>query len=145
MLSVGDLAPDFTLPNQNGEPVLLSSYRGKCPVVLIFYPGDSTPVCTSQLCEVRDSYAEFQQAGAVVFGVNPWGEESHRRFAERHHFPFSLLVDRGNQVARQYEAVLGWGPLSFPNRTVYVIGRDGRILFARRGKPTPAEVLASLS
>ena len=138
------MAPDFTVPDQDGRTVTLSSFQGQSPVVLIFYPGDSTPVCTKQLCEVRDAYAEFQAAGAVVFGVNPWGEESHRKFAERHQFPFSLLVDRGNEVARRYDAVLGWGPLSLPNRSVYVIGKDGRVLFARRGKPGPDEVLQVL-
>lgn len=144
MIPVGELAPDFTLPDEQGHPVTLSSFRGKHPVVLIFYPGDSTYVCTRQLCEVRDSFAEFQAAGAVVFGMNPQGPESHQRFIEKYDFPFPLLVDAGNAVARLYKSVLGWGRLSLPNRTVYVIGKDGRIAFARRGKPAPQEILGAL-
>lgn len=144
MIPVGEPAPDFTLPDEQGHSVTLSSFRGKHPVVLIFYPGDSTYVCTRQLCEVRDSFAEFQAAGAAVLGVNPQGAESHQRFVERYDFPFPLLVDPGNQVARLYRSVLGWGRLSLPNRTVYVIGKDGRVAFARRGKPAPQEILEAL-
>ena len=144
VVAIGDIAPDFTLADEQGNPVTLSSFRGKQPVVLIFYPGDSTPLCTRQLCEIRDSWAEFARAGAAVFGVNPFGEESHRRFGERYDFPFPLLIDRGNRVACLYRSILGWGPLSIVHRTVYVVGTDGRVLFAQRGKPAPEELLAVL-
>jgi peroxiredoxin Q/BCP len=113
-------------------------------VVLIFYPMNQTPVCTAQLCEVRDAYADLKAAGAVVFGINPAGAESHQSFVQRHSFPFHLLVDEDREVAKQYRTLLGWGKLSINNRSVYVIGKDGKILFARPGKPAPAELLAAL-
>lgn len=144
MLKVGEMAPDFTLPDEQGNPVSLATYRGRSPVVLIFYPCDGTLVCTTQLCEIRDSYAELTAAGAVAFGLNSLGERSHRRFAERHRFPFPLLVDAGSRVARKYGTALGWGPFSMTNRSVYVVGADGRIIFAEIGKPSPKRILAAL-
>ncbi len=145
MLKVGDVAPEFTLADERGQRVALSSFRGKCPVVLVFYPGDSTPLCSAQLCEIRDSWDAFTVAGVQVFGINPFSEASHRRFAESRKLPFRLLVDPGNRVAALYRAAIGWGRLSFVNRCVYLIGADGRILFARIGKPAPAAVLAALA
>lgn len=144
MLQVGDVAPDFTLPNEQGHPVALASFRNVHPVVLIFYPGDNTPVCTAQLCAVRDQHQAYVDAGAVVLGINPGSGESHRRFMQRHHFQFHLLVDAERAVARQYGALLGWGPLTVINRTVYVVGSDGRIAFAQRGVPNNATVLAAI-
>jgi peroxiredoxin Q/BCP len=144
VVALGEPAPDFTLADEQGRSVTLSSFRGKQPVVLVFYPGDSTPLCTTQLCEIRDAWKEFEDAGAAVLGINPFGAESHRRFAERYDFPFPLLVDPGNRVARRYRAIFGWGPLSIVHRTVYVVGTDGRVLFAQRGKPAPEAILAAL-
>jgi peroxiredoxin Q/BCP len=144
MLKVGDPAPEFTLVDEAGERHRLSDYRGKNPVVLIFYPMNQSAVCTAQLCEVRDAYADLKAAGAVIFGVNSAGEESHRSFAQRHSFPFRLLIDEGRQVAKQYQTILGWGKLSITNRSVYVIGKDGKVLFARMGKPKPQEMLAAI-
>lgn len=145
MLKTGEIAPDFTLPDETGQPVTLSDYRGKSPVVLVFYPMNWTGVCTAQLCEFRDSYAELTAAGVQVFGVNPAGEGNHRRFKAHFRLPFPLLVDRGLHVARLYETSLGWGSLGVPNRSVCVIGKDGRIVFARMGKPAPSVILAALS
>jgi len=144
MLKVGETAPDFTLADETGQRHRLSDYRGKNAVVLIFYPMNQTAVCTAQLCEVRDAFADLKAAGAVIFGLNSAGEESHRGFVERRSFPFHLLVDADKRVARQYRSVVGWGKLSINNRTVYVVGRDGKILFAQRGKPTPQELLAAI-
>lgn len=144
MLKVGDLAPDFTLADEAGDRHQLSSYRGKNPVVLIFYPMNESGICTAQLCEMRDAYSDLKAAGAVIFGVNPASAESHRRFVEHHSFPFRLLIDEGKQVAKQYETVLGWGILSITNRSVYVVGKDGKLLFARMGKPKPREMLAAI-
>lgn len=145
MLPVGSEAPDFTLPDEQGEMVTLSSFRGKQAVVLIFYPGDETPGCTQQLCGIRDTYQAFEAAGAVVFGFNPASGERHRRFVQRHNFPFRLLVDSDRTVARDYKALmLNLGPLAIVNRTVYVVGKEGAIRFAERGAPPTAKILASL-
>ncbi len=146
MLSVGTPAPDFTLPDQHGEQVTLSSFRGTQTVVLIFYPGDQTPVCTTQLCGIRDSYDAFAEAGAIVLGINNGSESSHQRFAQKYTFQFPLLVDNDRKVAESYGAVLfSLGPLGgIINRTVYVINKDGTIAFAERGNPPTAKILAAI-
>jgi peroxiredoxin Q/BCP len=130
-LPAGTPAPDFSLPDDQGRTVTLSALRGK-PVVLVFYPGDDTPGCTRQLCEFRDSWSAVQSSGAAVFGISPQSTSSHVKFS----FPFPLLVDRGQKVAALYNA-----KGIIVKRTVYLIGPDGQIVFSRRGKPTPEEVM----
>jgi peroxiredoxin Q/BCP len=145
MLRVGTPAPDFSLPDEQGTMVTLSSYQGKQPVVLIFYPGDNTPVCTMQLCGVRDTYDEFVEAGAVVFGVNPGSASSHERFSQRHNFQFRLLVDHDRSVAQQYDCVMfSLGPLGLVSRTVYVVGLNGTIVFAQPGTPSTKDIVAAI-
>jgi peroxiredoxin Q/BCP len=136
-LPVGIPAPDFSLPDQDGRLVSLSELRGRS-VVLIFYPGDETPVCRKQLCEFRDQWQEAQTRSALVFGINPRSAGSHGKFRDRHRFPFPLLVDKGQRVASLYHAN---GLLV--KRTVYLIGKDGVIRYAKRGKPPVEEVLAA--
>jgi peroxiredoxin Q/BCP len=137
-LPAGTPAPEFSLPDDSGRPVTLSGLRGK-GVVLVFYPGDDTPGCTKQLCEFRDSWDAVRKRGVEVFGVNPQGPDSHGKFRQKYHFQFPLLVDRGQKVAALYHA-----NGLIVKRTVYLIGADGVIRFARRGMPKPSEVLASV-
>jgi peroxiredoxin Q/BCP len=134
-LAVGSNAPDFTLLTESGKKVKLSTLHGK-NIVLVFYPGDDTMICRRQLCEFRDAWPEIHDLNVVVFGVNPQSAESHREFRGRHEFPFPLLVDAGQQVAKLYNCDGG-----MVNRTVYLIGPDGLIRYARRGMPQPQEVL----
>ncbi|HLK50427.1 MAG TPA: peroxiredoxin [Bryobacteraceae bacterium] len=136
-LPAGTAAPEFTLPDDAGRPVALSGLRGR-GVVLVFYPGDDTPGCTKQLCEFRDSWEAVRKRGVEVFGVNPQSPDSHGKFRQKYHFPFPLLVDRGQKVAALYHA-----NGLIVKRTVYLIGPDGVIRFARRGMPKPSEVLAA--
>ncbi|HME08084.1 MAG TPA: peroxiredoxin [Bryobacteraceae bacterium] len=136
-LPVGTMAPDFTLPDQQGNQVSLAGLRGK-NVVLIFYPGDETPGCRKQLCEFRDSWQAVAGKNTVIFGVNPQNANSHAKFQQNHKLPFPLLVDSGQKVGAQY---LTSGLIV--RRTVYLIGTDGTIRFSRRGTPTPSEVLAA--
>ena len=136
-LPAGTPAPDFTLPDDEGHSVTLSKLRGK-NVVLVFYPGDDTPGCTKQLCQFRDDWAEARKRGVKVFGVNPQGARKHQSFRKKFNFPFPLLVDHGQKVAELYHA-----NGIIVKRTVYLIGPDGTILFARRGMPAPEEVLAA--
>jgi len=136
-LPVGAQAPDFSLLDDSGRKVSLSGLRGK-NVALVFYPGDETPGCTKQLCEFRDSWDKARARGVQVFGVNPGNARSHARFREKYRFPFPLLVDPGKRVAALYRAS---GPII--KRTVYLIGPDGVIRFARRGMPSPEEVLSA--
>jgi thioredoxin-dependent peroxiredoxin len=135
-LPVGTKAPNFTLPDDSGHSVKLSALRGKS-VVLVFYPGDDTPGCTKQLCQFRDDWSEALSRGIEVFGVNPGSEQSHEKFRKKFSFPFPLLVDQGQKVATLYHA-----NGIIVKRTVYRIGPDGVIRFARRGMPSPREVLA---
>ena len=136
-LAAGTTAPDFTLPDQQGQPVHLAEFHGH-NVVLVFYPGDDTAVCRRQLCEFRDSWGSAGERNTLVFGVNPQNASSHQRFVERYTFPFPLLVDRGKRVASLYNA-----NGLIVRRTVYLIDPDGVIRFARRGKPSVSEVLTA--
>lgn len=135
-LEAGVPAPEFVLPDQDGSPVALAGFRGR-NVLLVFYPGDDTPVCRRQFCELRDSFHALRDKGVAVLGVNPQNAASHARFREKHGFTFPLLVDAGQKVARLYRA-----SGLFVRRTVYLIGPDGRIRYARRGRPAVEEALA---
>ncbi len=139
LLKVGSEAPGFVLPDDSGNRVRLRDFRGRGPVVLVFYPMDETPGCRAQLCEIRDNWDGFQRQGVAVYGVNPGSAASHARFRKKHGFPFPLLVDTGKKVA----ALFGADGL-VPRRTVYAIDAKGRIAFAERGKPAPSRVLAAL-
>jgi len=136
-LPVGAPAPDFILPDDAGNQIRLSAMRGK-NVVLVFYPGDNTPGCTRQLCQLRDSWENLRARGVEVFGVNPQSAKSHDGFRRRYSLPFPLLVDTGRKVASLYNA-----NGIIVKRTVYLVGTDGVIRFARRGMPSPEEVLAA--
>ncbi|OLB56855.1 MAG: thioredoxin-dependent thiol peroxidase [Nitrospirae bacterium] len=100
-LAVGDKAPDFSLPDETGQPVSLKKFRGR-QVVLYFYPKDDTPGCTKEACGFRDSMTPILKAGSAVVGVSLDGGESHRRFIAKHQLPFSLLSDEGARVAKAY-------------------------------------------
>jgi len=102
-LQVGDAAPDFTLQDGNGDHWRLSDQRGKV-VVLLFYPGDETPICTRQMCSVRDRWEDYSSTGAEVVGVSTDSVESHRKFAEHHELPLRLLSDANGGVAKLYGA-----------------------------------------
>lgn len=94
-------APDFTLNNQNGEPVSLSDFRGNY-VVLYFYPKDMTPGCTTQACNFRDDYPTYEGLDAVILGVSADDETRHTKFIAKHDLPFSLLADTEQKVCEQY-------------------------------------------
>jgi len=144
-VKVGEPAPNFNLKSSEGKTVSLQDYRGKKHVVLIFYPGDQTPGCTKQLCSARDDTKAYEQAGAVVFGVNQGSEESHVRFVEKHKLTTPLLVDTNLLISKEYDAVMGFGPLKLINRTVVVIDPAGKIVFYKRGMPNTSEIIASFS
>ena len=136
-LPAGTPAPDWALRDQDGNLVRLSDFRGR-NVVMVFYPRDETPTCRAQLCEFRDAWADAGARNTVVFGINTQGAGTHAQFRERHRLPFPLLVDQGGNVCRAYRTR---GIVT--RRTVYLIGPDGVIRFARRGKPAVDEVLAA--
>ena len=125
---VGALAPDFILQDGEGKEWRLSDRRGQV-VVLLFYPGDETPICTRQLCSVRDRWEDYAATGAEVVGISTNTADSHRAFAEHHNLPLRLLSDLDGEVRRAY------GALSLiPNKTarsVFVIDPAGIIRYRK--------------
>ncbi|BAZ32331.1 peroxiredoxin [Cylindrospermum sp. NIES-4074] len=126
-IKVGDTAPDFALPAQNGSTVSLRDFRGKQAVVLYFYPKDDTPGCTAESCAFRDQYEVFKAAGAEVIGVSGDSKESHQQFAAKHKLPFILLSDKGDQVRKLYGATTAFGFI--PGRVTYVIDQEGIVQY----------------
>jgi len=112
-LKIGDLAPDFALPDQKGEVRRLSDFRGRW-VVLYFYPKDNTPGCTKEACGFRDLFPKFQRRKIVVIGISTDSVRSHEKFAEKYDLPFLLLADEEKAVVRAYGV---WGQKSFMGRT----------------------------
>jgi peroxiredoxin Q/BCP len=136
-LPVGSQAPDFQAYDDQGQPISLKGLAGK-NVVLVFYPGDNTTVCRAQLCEFRDRWELAKQKNTRVFGINPAGSVSHESFREKNKLPFPLIVDAGRKIGEAYHTN-GF----IVKRTVYLIGPDGIIRYAKRGKPSADEVLAA--
>ena len=130
MLAAGDLAPDFTLSDQDGHAVRLSELRGQT-VVLYFYPRADTPGCTAQACGIRDHRADYERAGARVLGVSPDPVEAIERFSGKHALDFTLLADPGHKVADAYGT---WGSKTMAGksymgvqRSTFIIDAEGRI------------------
>ena len=149
MLEIGTKAPEFTLPDQNGQMHSLSDYRGK-KVILYFYPKDMTSGCTSQACNFRDRYPQFQEKGAVVLGVSKDTVESHKRFEEKQGLPFTLLSDTELEVITAYD-VRKIGKDGKPTksliRSTYLIDENGLIIKAFGGvkaKDNAAQMLDAL-
>jgi peroxiredoxin Q/BCP len=122
-VQVGDLAPDFTLPTQNGEAFHLHDLLGKAAAVLYFYPKDETRGCINEACSFRDSYEVLKEAGAEVIGVSSDSEESHQQFASKYRLPFILLSDKKGALRKQYGVPTTLGVL--PGRVTYVIDKQG--------------------
>lgn len=120
---LGGSAPDCVLRDRDGKPWRLSQAWAAGPALLVFYPGDDTPVCTAQLCEYRDRWSEFTSRGVTVVGINPAGIERHAGFADKHGFPFPLLSDPTQQACRAYGAKAWYGT----RRRCVLVGKDGRI------------------
>ncbi|HEU4594725.1 MAG TPA: peroxiredoxin [Pyrinomonadaceae bacterium] len=143
---VGEPAPDFTLRDGEGRDWRLSEQRGKT-VVLLFYPGDETPVCTRQMCSVRDRWEDYAATGAEVVGVSTDTVDSHRKFAARHELPLRLLSDPTGEVARLFGAT-SWLP-NRAARAVVVIDGAGRVRHLKVQplslfRPKDDEVLAAI-
>ena len=142
-LHVGDLAPDFSLPDQRDEMFNLQDWRGRKNVLLIFYPGDDTPGCTTQLCALRDDFQKFTTRDTVIFGVNQADHISHQKFIDKYCFPFQLLIDRGRKISKKYGAVKSIFGQTTIKRSVVLINKKGKIIYLKRGLPTNKEILAA--
>lgn len=150
-LSPGDPAPEFSLPDGEGNSVSLSDFRGK-RVVLYFYPRDNTPGCTKEACGFRDAYPDYQSNDVVVLGISTDDAKAHTKFTTKYNLPFPLLSDADGQVATTYDS---YGLKKFMgkeymgiSRNTFIIGPDGKIeKIYRKVKPEAhaAEILADLA
>lgn len=142
MLTIGSPAPAFTAESTQGT-IHLQDYLGRQNVVLIFYPGDDTPVCTKQLCAIQDQYSELEKLDTVVFGVNPADLGKHQAFSAKFGYRFPLIVDADEQIRTAYGVgkILG---LLFQQRIVYIIGKDGTIIYAKKGNPPVSELMGAI-
>ena len=151
MLEIGTKAPDFELPDQNGELRSLSEFRGH-KVVLYFYPKDMTPGCTKQACSFGELYPQFQEKGAVVLGVCKDSTASHKKFEEKYGLPFILLSDPERKVIGAYDVwkeKKNYGRVSMGVvRSTYLIDEEGVIIKAFgnvKAADNPAQMLGELS
>ena len=125
MLKVGDKAPDFTLPDEDGKPVTLSTLLSAGPVLLVFYPRDFSPACTRQLSMIRERHAKLKAAGIAVLGISTDDLDSHRRFRRALDLPFRLLADVDQTACYAYDVLGLFGAST--RRVTYVVGRDDLI------------------
>lgn len=123
---VGDTAPSFSLPDQNGAVRTLEEFRGKA-LALYFYPRDDTPGCAEQAMRFRNSMREIEALGAVVCGVSVDSADSHAAFARKYKLPFTLLADRGGEVAARYGSLLNLGVVRFARRNTFLIDPQGKV------------------
>lgn len=151
ILKVGDTAPDFTLPDQNGKDHKLSDHLGK-NILLYFYPRDFTPGCTAEACQLRDSFPKFKDINTVVLGISTDSSETHKKFAKKNKLPFTLLADTKKEVVKTYNV---YQPKKFLGkeffgvlRTSFLIDPNGKIIHIyEKVKPNihAKEVLANLA
>lgn len=151
MLEIGTKAPDFTLPDQNGEMHSLSDYKGQ-KVILYFYPKDNTPGCTKQACNFGELYPQFQEKGAVVIGISKDSVASHKKFEEKYSLPFTLLSDTELKAIQAYDVwkeKKNYGKVSMGVvRTTYLIDEGGKIAKAFdkvKAAENPQDMLGELS
>ena len=151
MLEVGVKAPDFTLPDQNGDLHSLSEYKGK-KIILYFYPKDNTPGCTKQACGFAERYPQFIEKGAVVLGISKDSVASHKKFEEKYGLPFTILSDPELKVIQAYDVwkeKMNYGKLSMGVvRTTYLIDEEGKIAKAFdkvKAADNPEQMLGELS
>ncbi len=136
-LNIGDIAPDFTGVDQNGDTIKLSDFSGS-NLILYFYPKDNTPGCTNEACDLRDNYKMWAEKGYKVVGVSPDSQASHQKFAAKHNLPFPLIADTEKEIIKAYGA---WGP-----KKLYGREYEGllRTTFVIDGKGTIAQVFAKV-
>ncbi len=129
-LKPGDIAPEFTAKDQNGNDITLANLHGK-RIILYFYPKDNTSGCTAEACSLRDGKSELEKMGFTIIGVSPDSEKSHQKFIDKHSLNFTLISDPDHTVASLYGA---WGPKKFMGReyegiirTTFIIDENGTI------------------
>lgn len=143
MLKPGTPAPAFTAESTAGT-IRLQDYLGQKNIVLIFYPGDDTPVCTKQLCGIQDRYSELEKLDTIVLGINPADLNKHQVFSDKFGYSFPLIVDEQETIREAYDVgkILG---IFFQQRIVYIIGKDQTIIYAKKGNPPVSELMQVIS
>lgn len=126
-IRVGDIAPVFTLPDQNGDKKTLKDLFGKKAIVLFFYPKDGSPGCTKEACTFRDQYEIFKEHGAEVVGISSDSIESHKKFQLKHSLPFTILSDTNGKVSKLYGVSSTLGLV--PGRVTYIIDTKGIVRY----------------
>jgi peroxiredoxin Q/BCP len=137
ILAIGTPAPEFSLPGSDGKDTALKDLLGRGPIVLFFYPKDDTPGCTTEVCNFRDSYEAFNEAGAVVVGISSDSVESHKKFVSKHSLQFLLLSDKGATVRSSFGVPKTLGLL--PGRVTYVLDAKGVVRHAFNSQFSPAK------
>ena len=125
MLKPGDLAPEFILPDENGDQVALTKLLQDGPLILYFYPADFTPGCTKEACAIRDIHDDIQKVGLQIVGISPQDEESHTRFRDEHKLPFMLVCDPDKVAIKMYDVDGPFG--AGVRRVTYLIGQNQKI------------------
>jgi peroxiredoxin Q/BCP len=125
MLKPGDLAPEFILPDENGDQVALTKLLQDGPLILYFYPADFTPGCTKEACAIRDIHDDIQKVGLQIVGISPQDEESHTRFRDEHKLPFTLVCDPDKVAIKMYDVDGPFG--AGVRRVTYLIGQNQKI------------------
>lgn len=134
-IEVGDKVPDFKLKDQDGKDFHFDAEIKQGPLLLVFYPGDFTAVCTKQLCNYRDRWSEFKSLGVRIVGLSGDKEEKHAKFSEEYKFPFPLLTDTDKKVAKQLGCTSKF-LFGMVSRGFLLVGKDGTLLH-RQVEPTP--------
>ncbi|MDN3017700.1 thioredoxin-dependent thiol peroxidase [Paenibacillus sp. BSR1-1] len=147
-VEIGKTAPDFTLEANNGEIITLSQLKGK-NVVLYFYPKDMTPGCTTEACDFRDQYQEFNDVNAIILGISPDPVDRHQKFVEKYGLPFLLLADTDHKVAEAYDVWklkknFGKEYMGI-ERSTFIIDKDGKVVKEWRKVQVKGHVEEALS
>ncbi|MDF2671236.1 MAG: putative bacterioferritin comigratory protein [Paenibacillus sp.] len=144
MLKVGDQAPGF-VGNSTKGMINTENYKGEKLMVLIFYPKDGSPICTDQLNAVETALPEYESVDAKVFAVNPADLDEHRAFAEKNQYSFPLITDYDGRIQEKYEVDKGLLKLfADQKRVVYIVDRDGSIVYAKTGNRPTEELLEAI-
>jgi peroxiredoxin Q/BCP len=127
-IEVGNLIPQFTLADQNGNSFSISSVIGKKNLVIYFYPKDDSPGCTAEACAFRDQFEIFNEADAAIIGISGQSVASHKKFAEKYRLSFTLLSDEGDKVRKMFGV-----PVNFlgmlPGRVTYIVDKSGKVIY----------------